>query len=538
MKAEAKIIIVRAAGLKAADLNGKSDPYVKVIAQGGAEIDRTPDIQKTLDPEWNHEVKRLVAFNPSEEDGSSKNTVTLEFWDKDRFTKDDALGSAKLDLGKELRDNHGEHEVVLDLNTKGTVTLLVSWPGAPAPGRQPDTFLAVADGNEVGMKSSWDEMCAALAVDASGKYAAQGHNNGAVALFDLSGSGAVKVGEVAGDEESEPAMDIKFSPGGEKVAAVWLSGRIRVYTVPDMGVTLLGEDARVPSPFCRLEWTDDGKLVHLAAARTSLISLDGEGKIEWQKLNTMGTVELGVVVGSDALHGLLTGDDDERVSTLALADGSTRTEWKITFPKKDNLRMPTKGCSGAAAGLKDTVFTTSKTVGTNRGPRSDLISFDTAAGSIRWQKEEVACMNDFLVCTKNGFLVIAAKKTEFGKIGGHTIIHLYSAASGEKVGKYVLGSGEDAIEDSAGARCSRAAAGPGDNDVSLRCEDGQIRVFTVAEKDGKAEMTFKALLTGVDGSTITSEERASLKMGGSVIVANSTDEKKGVQVWKLGDDAA
>lgn len=45
--------VIRAAGLKKADLFGKSDPYVIVLC-GKIEVGRTKIIPSTLDPEWNH----------------------------------------------------------------------------------------------------------------------------------------------------------------------------------------------------------------------------------------------------------------------------------------------------------------------------------------------------------------------------------------------------------------------------------------------------------------------------------------------------
>ena len=57
----------RGIGLRAADLNGKSDPYV-VIKVGGFEF-KSQTIKKTLNPEWNETFEAKCSLNKVLETG-------------------------------------------------------------------------------------------------------------------------------------------------------------------------------------------------------------------------------------------------------------------------------------------------------------------------------------------------------------------------------------------------------------------------------------------------------------------------------------
>ncbi|CAK0853641.1 unnamed protein product, partial [Prorocentrum cordatum] len=76
------ITIASAAGLKACDWNGKSDPYCKCWIQGQPDSEfQTPVVKKELSPAWNYwralpDVPDVCALQ-------------FEVWDWDRFTKDD-----------------------------------------------------------------------------------------------------------------------------------------------------------------------------------------------------------------------------------------------------------------------------------------------------------------------------------------------------------------------------------------------------------------------------------------------------------------
>ena len=82
------VYITSGVGLRAADLNGKSDPYAKgtVFAQDGTTPIATFETQvvhKNLNPQWNV----VVYF-----DGSTAGLIEGEVWDKDKIGKDDFLG--------------------------------------------------------------------------------------------------------------------------------------------------------------------------------------------------------------------------------------------------------------------------------------------------------------------------------------------------------------------------------------------------------------------------------------------------------------
>ncbi|KAF9280026.1 hypothetical protein BGZ68_007547 [Mortierella alpina] len=79
-----RIHISKARDLAAKDLNGFSDPYVKVTV-GGHKF-TTKVIHKTLNPVWN------AAFDFDLETQSVPDMIHLVFWDKDRIGKDDFMG--------------------------------------------------------------------------------------------------------------------------------------------------------------------------------------------------------------------------------------------------------------------------------------------------------------------------------------------------------------------------------------------------------------------------------------------------------------
>ena len=81
-----KVLLQRGAGLKAADLNGKSDPYV-VVKCGGGKEQMSKVIYKTLDPEWNESFDFGGTLSKFLETG-----LLLKVYDKDRITRDDSLG--------------------------------------------------------------------------------------------------------------------------------------------------------------------------------------------------------------------------------------------------------------------------------------------------------------------------------------------------------------------------------------------------------------------------------------------------------------
>ena len=90
-----KVLLKEGVGLKAADMNGKSDPYV--IAKCGGQEKKSKVIQRSLNPKWNQTLDfagKLSDFLESD--------LVLNVFDKDWVTKDDPLGDATVSL-EELR---------------------------------------------------------------------------------------------------------------------------------------------------------------------------------------------------------------------------------------------------------------------------------------------------------------------------------------------------------------------------------------------------------------------------------------------------
>ena len=112
-----KILLKRAAGLKAADFNGKSDPYVKLTC-GGKEH-KSKVISKTLDPVWNETVDLTGTIGEFLRTG-----LLIKVYDKDMLTSD-FLGDVRVPL-TEMRTSVF-HEYELMLSTQGKIFFSVSW---------------------------------------------------------------------------------------------------------------------------------------------------------------------------------------------------------------------------------------------------------------------------------------------------------------------------------------------------------------------------------------------------------------------------
>jgi len=80
------LVIVEARNIKAADINGFSDPYVLLKKVKGVLSEaKTPTINKTLNPVWNYKATVKVDYN--------LHALIFELYDHDAVTKDDHLGS-------------------------------------------------------------------------------------------------------------------------------------------------------------------------------------------------------------------------------------------------------------------------------------------------------------------------------------------------------------------------------------------------------------------------------------------------------------
>lgn len=118
--------VIEAKDLKAADLNGFSDPYCKVIVFGkdpkeAISTVETPVIKKNLNPKWN--THHLLSFieHPTK--------IVFELWDKDEGLlngKDDPLG--KLEILVNNNDNIGKLLYPITQEVKEQKSLLLSNP--------------------------------------------------------------------------------------------------------------------------------------------------------------------------------------------------------------------------------------------------------------------------------------------------------------------------------------------------------------------------------------------------------------------------
>ena len=113
-----RVHLKRGAGLKAADLNGFSDPYVKVLS--GGQQKKTKIIKKTLNPEWNEAVDLAGSF-----DDFVKSGLLLKVMDWDRVGFDDPLGDLPVQLDWLHTQSH--LDFAERLPTKGTMYFGVTW---------------------------------------------------------------------------------------------------------------------------------------------------------------------------------------------------------------------------------------------------------------------------------------------------------------------------------------------------------------------------------------------------------------------------
>ena len=103
------IIIHRAHGLKKADNNGKSDPYITVaLSKYAKPMYSTRIIQKCLEPTFEETCAILI----TPEHIKANESLRLQLWDSDRFSADDLLGKVEVDVNDLLRKaKNGEMEM-------------------------------------------------------------------------------------------------------------------------------------------------------------------------------------------------------------------------------------------------------------------------------------------------------------------------------------------------------------------------------------------------------------------------------------------
>ena len=89
--------VVSCSGLLVADMNGKSDPYVKVKL--GKSSAQTGHKKKTLDPVFNEKLQPMAVGAGSAEDQGEAQVVSVEVWDHDSGPgNDDFLGEVDVSL--------------------------------------------------------------------------------------------------------------------------------------------------------------------------------------------------------------------------------------------------------------------------------------------------------------------------------------------------------------------------------------------------------------------------------------------------------
>uniref|UniRef100_A0AAV1TQ82 phosphatidylinositol-3,5-bisphosphate 3-phosphatase n=1 Tax=Peronospora matthiolae TaxID=2874970 RepID=A0AAV1TQ82_9STRA len=83
-----RLQVIRAEALSSTDLNGKSDPFVRVFYDG-KELAASPSVKRSLNPRWDFDVAvTLVHAGPLD--------VEIEVADKDEFTPSDLLGALRV----------------------------------------------------------------------------------------------------------------------------------------------------------------------------------------------------------------------------------------------------------------------------------------------------------------------------------------------------------------------------------------------------------------------------------------------------------
>eukprot|EP01113_Clastostelium_recurvatum_P001394 TRINITY_DN10573_c1_g1_i4.p1 TRINITY_DN10573_c1_g1~~TRINITY_DN10573_c1_g1_i4.p1 ORF type:complete len:185 (+),score=44.95 TRINITY_DN10573_c1_g1_i4:38-556(+) len=85
-----RIRLISAKNLFPADINGYSDPYVRIV-QGEEKLWKSSVIQKNLNPVW-EETATVKLQKPDEK------LVVIEMFDEDKLAKDDMIGYTPIDV--------------------------------------------------------------------------------------------------------------------------------------------------------------------------------------------------------------------------------------------------------------------------------------------------------------------------------------------------------------------------------------------------------------------------------------------------------
>jgi len=115
-----KITVVSGKDLRAADLNGKSDPYCKISFAALTNVQfKTPVKEKTLEPVWNYNIPYPIPINVE------KVSLHLEVWDED-VTNDDFLGSVDIQNLDVTKNGSYTYTVIYKNKNSGSIIIKVS----------------------------------------------------------------------------------------------------------------------------------------------------------------------------------------------------------------------------------------------------------------------------------------------------------------------------------------------------------------------------------------------------------------------------
>lgn len=89
--------VIEARNLPATDLNGSSDPYVRL--QLGRQRFRTKVVKKTLNPSWGEEFSFRVDDLDDE--------LTISILDEDKYFNDDFVGQVKIPMSRAFDFDNG-----------------------------------------------------------------------------------------------------------------------------------------------------------------------------------------------------------------------------------------------------------------------------------------------------------------------------------------------------------------------------------------------------------------------------------------------
>jgi len=120
-----RVRLSHAIGLRSMDSNGYSDPYVKLVL--GSDKHKSEIVKKTLNPRWDKDFFFRGSFEQL-----ITTPLEVQVWDWDRFSRNDAVGNGKVNLGQLTNLVTGQPiEVSVQLKdeqaTPGEVFLVVQW---------------------------------------------------------------------------------------------------------------------------------------------------------------------------------------------------------------------------------------------------------------------------------------------------------------------------------------------------------------------------------------------------------------------------